>query len=116
LGILAQDAATLLRAPRLTYADPILAEDSRCMLMRVNAKCAHQVRPPLPRQRLGGRPASGTHRVRLPHEIDKGVVDRLWISGSQFSAGQECRTVLTFSVCAILARHAERGVWGAPDG
>jgi hypothetical protein len=93
-----------------------LAEDNRPNVYAGQLEVRPPGAPTTNRQRLGSRRASGTHRVRLPHEIDKGVVDRLWISGSQFSAGQECRTVLTFSVCAILARHAERGVWGAPGG
>jgi hypothetical protein len=67
-------------------------------------------------------PSAGREPPRIQHPQGeaavrnrKGVVDRLWISGSQSSAGQGCRAVLTFSVRAIDARHAEPGVWETPD-
>ena len=85
------------------------------MFMRVNSKCAHQLRPPLTRPRAGSRPASSTHRVRLPYEIGK--VWSIGCGSAEVSPQQDkrCRADLTFSVRAIDARHAEPGVWKTPD-
>jgi len=41
------------------------------MFMRVNSKCADQVRPPLTLSGSGAAPGPAPHRVRLPHKIGK---------------------------------------------
>jgi len=62
--------------------------------MRVNSKCAHQVRPPRTRQRLGSRPGPAPTRWGCGTDR-KGLVDRLRISEGQCWAGPGMQVVLT---------------------